>query len=70
MARTGAAVMVALALLGATGAGCEESVCRGGERAVRSVDAPDTGRTCVRDGEPAPAGYEDYPPGQEPTTVD
>lgn len=60
---------VALAVLGLTTA-CQERVCRRGEHAVRSVEAPDTGRACVRDGERPPAGYEEYPPGEAPVYVD
>jgi len=62
--------MVALVVTGLTAAGCQERVCRRGEHAVRSIQAPDTGRTCVRDGDPPPAGYEEYPPGEAPTYVD
>jgi len=65
-----AVVAAALAVTGLTAAGCQERVCRRGEHAVRSVEAPDTGRTCVRDGDPPPAGYEEYPPGQAPTYAD
>ncbi len=69
--RAAAAGGVALAVAGAaTAAGCQERVCRQGEHAVRSVEAPDTGRTCVRDGEPPPPGYEEYPPGDAPVYVD
>lgn len=60
------AVLAALTLA----AGCQERVCRRGEHAVRSVEAPDTGRTCVKDGEPPPAGYEEYPPGEAPVYTD
>ena len=63
--RAGAAAVV-LAALATLGAACEERICRGGEHPVRSIEAPDTGRTCVRDGEPPPAGYEEYPPGRHP----
>ncbi len=45
-----------------------ERICSKGEHAVRAIEAPETGRTCVRDGEPPPEGYEEYPPGQEPPT--
>lgn len=64
-----AGAALALAALAGAGAGCQERVCRSGEHAVRSVDAPDTGRTCVRDGDPPPPGYEEYPPGEAPVRV-
>lgn len=66
---TAAAAVLAVAAVGLTG-GCKERVCRGGEHAVRSIEAPDTGRTCVPDGDPPPPGYEEYPPGQVPVYVD
>jgi hypothetical protein len=69
MRRIGAVGVLVLAA-GLTAGGCQEKVCRDGERPVRSVSAPDTGRACVPDGQPAPAGYEDYPPGQAPVYVD
>ena len=47
-----------------------ERICRRGEHVVRSIDAPDTGRICVRDGQPPPKGYEEYPPGKVPTYLD
>jgi hypothetical protein len=47
-----------------------ERICSRGEHVVRSIEAPETGRTCVRDGEPPPKGYEEYPPGQVPTYLD
>ncbi len=49
-------------------AGCpvRERLCSEGEHVVKSIEAPDTGRTCVRDGDPPPEGYEEYPPGQVP----
>ena len=62
--------LVALVVTGLTAAGCQERVCRRGEHAVRSIEAPETGRTCVRDGDPPPTGYEEYPPGEAPTYVD
>lgn len=68
-AAAAAGAALAVAALG-TAAGCQERVCRRGEHAVRSVEAPDTGRTCVRDGEPPPPGYEEFPPGEAPVYVD
>ena len=53
--------------------GCElarERICNRGERVVKSIQAPETGRTCVRDGEPPPDGYEEYPPGRVPKYTD
>ena len=47
-----------------------ERVCSRGEHAVRAIDAPATGRTCVRDGQAPPSGYEEFPPGQTPKYVD
>ena len=64
------AAAAALAMTGLTAAGCQERVCRQGEHAVRSVEAPDTGRTCVKDGEAPPPGYEEFPPGEAPVYVD
>lgn len=47
-----------------------ERICSRGEHVVKSVEAPETGRTCVRDGEPPPNGYEEYPPGRVPKYTD
>ena len=47
-----------------------ERMCSPGERAVRAIDAPDTGRACVKKEKPPPPGYEEFPPGQRPTYVD
>ena len=47
-----------------------ERMCSPGERAVRAIEAPDTGRACVKRGQPPPPGYEEFPPGQRPTYVD
>jgi hypothetical protein len=44
-----------------------ERMCSRGEHPVKSIEAPETGRACVRDGNPPPNGYEEYPPGQVPT---
>ena len=64
------AALATLAVTGLTAAGCQERVCRKGEHAVRSTEAPETGRTCVKDGEAPPPGYEEFPPGQTPVYVD
>ncbi len=61
-----------LAALGVVGlmAGCttfNERVCEKGEYAVRATAAPETGRTCVPNGQEPPPGYERFPPGQTPT---
>ncbi len=53
-----------------SGCSLRERVCSKGEHPVKSIVAPDTGRACVRDGEPPPKGYEEYPPGQAPTYLD
>jgi hypothetical protein len=45
-----------------------ERICSPGEHVVRSVDSP--GQTCVRDGDPPPKGYEEFPAGKVPTYVD
>ncbi len=47
-----------------------ERACNSGEHAVKSIEAPETGRACVRDGQPPPQGYEEYPPGQVPKYAD
>jgi hypothetical protein len=64
--RRATAAVLALTAVGLGTTGCRERACRGGEHVVRSVEAPDTGRTCVPDGAPPPAGYEEYPPGEAP----
>jgi len=61
------------ALLALVLSGCplaRERICSRGEHVVRSIEAPATGRTCVRDGEPPPDGYEEYPPGKVPKYTD
>lgn len=66
--------LLAMALLAAvlvsSGGACSyvfrERMCVRGERAVRAIEAPDTGRTCVKNGQPPPPGYEEFPPGQRP----
>jgi len=66
-------IVVASVALATILSGCplaRERICRKGEHVVRSVDAPRTGRTCVRDGQPPPAGYEEFPPGKAPTYLD
>lgn len=65
---TGTAFLLAFTL-----SGCSlfrERMCSRGEHAVKSIEAPETGRTCVRDGAPPPDGYEEYPDGQVPTYLD
>ena len=47
-----------------------ERICSRGEHVVRSIEAPETGRTCVRNGQPPPKGYEEYPAGKVPTYID
>lgn len=47
-----------------------ERICRRGEHVVKSIEAPATGRTCLRDGDPPPKGYEEYPPGKVPKYTD
>jgi hypothetical protein len=68
------AMMVCLAILISSGEGCSsvfrERMCSPGEHAVRAIEAPDTGRTCVKNGQPPPPRYEEFPPGQRPTYVD
>jgi len=71
--RPGIAVLGATMVLAVTLSGCpvgRERICSGGEHVVRSIEAPETGRTCVRDGKPPPKGYEEYPPGQVPKYTD
>lgn len=68
--RNATAALALVAVAGLSAGGCQEKVCRDGERAVRSIEAPDTGRACAPDGEPPPPGYEDYPPGEAPVYVD
>jgi hypothetical protein len=47
-----------------------ERICSRGEHVVKSIEAPETGRTCVRNGQPPPKGYEEYPAGKVPTYMD
>ena len=60
---------VALAIM-LSGCPLRERICSKGEHVVKSIEAPEGGRTCVRDGKPPPKGYEEYPPGQVPTYRD
>ena len=68
------AMAISVAVLVWLGGACSlvfrERMCSPGERAVRAIEAPDTGRTCVKKGQPPPPGYEEFPPGQRPTYVD
>ena len=68
------AMAILVAVLVWLGGACSlvfrERMCSPGERAVRAIEAPDTGRTCVKKGQPPPPGYEEFPPGQRPTYVD
>jgi hypothetical protein len=61
---------LALALMPSGCLPVRERICSKGEHVVRSIEAPKTGRTCVRDGERPPKGYEEYPPGEVPTYTD
>jgi hypothetical protein len=65
-------VSCAIVMAAMTVAGCSfrERMCSSGKHAVWSVQYPETGRTCVRDGDAPPAGYATYPPGKTPTYVD
>lgn len=59
--------------LAVTLTGCplgRERICSRGEHVVKSIEAPETGRTCVRNGQPPPNGYEEYPAGNVPTYTD
>ena len=68
------AVAILVAVLVWLGGACSfvfrERMCSPGERAVRAIEVPDTGRTCVKNGQASPPGYEEFPPGQRPTYVD
>jgi hypothetical protein len=66
------AVAILVAVLVWLGGACSfrERMCSPGERAVRAIEAPDTGRVCVKNGQPPPPSYEEFPPGQRPTYVD
>ncbi len=68
------AMAISVAVLVWLGGACSfvfrERMCSPGERAVRAIEAADTGRTCVKKGQPPPPGYEEFPPGQRPTYVD
>jgi hypothetical protein len=58
-----------LGLLALIPTGCwRERECSEGFHPVRSIEFPETGRTCVEDGEEPPQGYERFPPGLEPPT--
>jgi hypothetical protein len=67
------AVLAATSLTVLTGlsAGCwgPDRICRGGEHPVKSIEYPESGRACVKDGDPPPPGYEEYPPGRVPVHV-
>ncbi len=67
------AMVISVAVLVWLGGACSfvfrERMCSPGERAVRAIEAPHTGRTCVKKGQPPPAGYEEFPAGQRPTYV-
>ena len=63
---------LALGIIGSM-VGCgtfKERVCESGEYAVRAIEAPETGRTCVPNGQEPPPGYERFPPGQTPTYLE
>lgn len=70
--RLAMALLVAalMSTVGACSSLLRERVCSRGERAVRAIEAPETGRTCVKNGQPPPPGYEEFPAGQRPTYVD
>ncbi len=70
--RLAMAVFVAVLVLpgGACSLVFRERMCSSDERAVRAIDAPETGRACVKKGQPPPSGYEEFPPGQRATYVD
>jgi hypothetical protein len=61
---------VLMSSVGACSSVFRERVCSRGERSVRAIEAPETGRTCVKNGQPPPPRYEEFPPGQRPTYVD
>jgi len=66
-------VVVSTMALAVTLSGCplvRERICSKSEHVVKSTEAPQTGRACVRDGEPPPQGYEEFPPGKVPTYPD
>jgi hypothetical protein len=66
-------VAVAVVIVAVMPEGCSlvrERICSRGEHVVRSIEAPRTGRTCVRDGQPPSRGYEEYPPVSVPIYVD
>ncbi len=66
-------VIVSTAVLALLLPGCSlvrERACSSGEHAVKSIEAPETGRACVRDGQPPPKGYEEFPRGQVPKYAD
>ena len=72
-ARPPLAVILSTLAVALTLSGCplgRERICSKGEHVVKSIDAPRTGRACVRDGDPPPEGYEEYPPGSVPTYTD
>ena len=64
----GMAMSVALTVLAGSGCG-RERICNEGEYPVKSIRFPATGRTCVKDGDVPPKGYETYPPGEVPTYI-
>src|SRR5687767_8859666 len=62
-------VAVLMSSVGACSLVFRERMCSRGERAVRAIEAPESGRTCVKNGHPPPPRYEEFPPGQRPTYV-
>ena len=59
--------IVLLAVLAASSlSSCADAVCGRGEHPVRWIE-DHNGSVCVKDGEPPPPGYEEYPEGATPT---
>lgn len=66
-------VAIVTTMVLAMASGCNlarERICDKGRHVVKSIQSPETGRTCVDDGKPPPEGYEEYPPGQVPAYID
>jgi len=69
--RTRLLALAALAGVMAATGGCSlrDAICGHGDYPVKAVGTA-TGSTCVKNGQPPPAGYVRYPAGQVPQHVD
>lgn len=63
-------VLAGVSVLLVAGCGYREKICRDGEYPAFSLEFPESGRICVRQGEAPPAGYAKYPAGKVPYWLD